>query len=61
MTKNDLCQTMPKLCTTVSEIKLYLFSTAENDLCQIVQKCATLFKTVPTCDISVQNVRNLPT
>ena len=35
-----------KLCTTVSEIILYLFSTAEYDLCQTVQKCATLFKTV---------------
>ena len=48
-----------KLCTTASEIKLYLFSSAENDLCQTVQKCATLFKTVPICNISVQNVRNL--
>ena len=45
-----------KVCETVSEIKLYLFSTAENDLCQTVQKCATLFKTVPICDKSVQNV-----
>ena len=50
-----------KLCTTVSEIKLYLFSTAENDLFQTVQKCATLFKAVPICDKSVQNVRNVPT
>ena len=50
-----------KLCTTVSEIKLYSFSTAENDLCLNVQKYATLFKTEPICDKSVQNIRNLPT
>ena len=50
MTENYLCQTIPKhsevcktvrncaqLCTTVSEIKLYLFSIAENDLCPTVQ------------------------
>ena len=46
-------QKCAKLCTTVSVIKLYLFSTAENDLCQTVRKCATLFKTEPICDKSV--------
>ena len=65
MTENYLCQTICynvlKLCITVSKIILYLYSTAENDICQTVQKCATLFKTVPICDKSVQNVRNFPT
>ena len=42
-------------------MKLYLFSTTENDLCQTVQKYAALFKTVKICDKSVQSVRNLPT
>ena len=37
-------------CVQLSKIKLYLFSTSDNELYQTVEKYVTRFQTVPICD-----------